>query len=75
MKLWLIDIIHAVDVICNGYLWLYVIAFVFRMFFLKNHFLILVRRKWDFSDTLMIVALLGVVFIPSEAALKSMLGV
>ncbi|QNT60096.1 putative membrane protein [Neisseria musculi] len=33
MKLWLIDILYAIDGICNGYLLLYLIACIFRMFF------------------------------------------
>lgn len=75
MKLWLIDILYAIDGLCNGYLFLYVAAFLFRMFFLKNNFLILVRRKWDITETLMCFALAGVIFIPSKDALKIMLGI
>lgn len=75
MKLWLIDILYAIDGICNGYLLFYIISCIFKMFFLKNNFLILVRRKWDDTDTMMCIALAGVIFIPSKDALKVMLGV
>lgn len=73
MKLWLVDIIHALDALCNAYVLLYAVAVIVRAA-LRNKYQAY-AHEWNYTDTLIWVALAGVVFIPSEAALKAMLGV
>lgn len=70
MKLWLVDMIQAVDGLCTAYVFLYVFCAFFCMAQGKHWW-----WKWSCRETLLCIALAGVVFIPSEAALKAMLGI
>ena len=70
MKIWLIEIIHNVDVLCNVIFW-WLLGFAF-VSHLKSSSLILNINRRLFMVWL--IALMGVLFIPTKEALHLMLG-
>lgn len=70
MKIWLISVIHNIDVLCNLVFW-WVPAFVLIAYTKIPGRSVGVSRR---LAAIWLAALAGVIFIPPEAALQQMLG-
>lgn len=70
MNVWLIDIIHNVDILCNIVFW-WMLGFYMLGYAKSRHMHLNIGRK---SFVVWLIAVIGVVFIPSKAALEQMLG-
>ena len=65
MKIWLIEVIHNIDVLCNIVFW-FVLAFVWIGYIRSG------RQNMMISSRLFkiwLIALIGVIFIPSKEAM------
>ena len=70
MKIWLISVIHNIDVLCNLVFW-WIPAFVLIAYTKIPGRSVGVSQR---LAAIWLVALAGVIFIPPEAALRQMLG-
>lgn len=70
MNIWLIEIIHNVDILCNIVFWALLVFYL--MAYAKSSTIRLNIGKKTFR--IWLIALMGVIFIPSETALMRMLG-
>lgn len=70
MKFWLIEIIHNIDMLCNGVFW--IITLIVLMGYAKSRSLnVGIHPKLAFVWS---VSALGILLIPSKDALVQMLG-
>ncbi|MDO5058607.1 MAG: hypothetical protein Q4D82_01540 [Neisseria sp.] len=69
MKLWLISIIVSINALCNFVLWFWICYFSLHA--IRKDSIPIIKGFWRWS---MIIALLGVLFIPSKEALNVLLG-
>ena len=70
MKIWLISVIHNIDVLCN-LVFLWVPTFVLLAYIKSPGMQLAIGRK---MARIWFVALAGVIFIPPEVILQQLLG-
>ncbi|WP_094574583.1 hypothetical protein [Kingella denitrificans] len=70
MKIWLISVIHSIDVLCNLVFW-WIPTFVLIAYTKIPGRSVAVSRR---LAAIWLAAVAGVIFIPPEAALRQMLG-